>query len=156
MRRLVIILVLAIAAAALGYGIVNQRHSRDEKALANASGSDLAWLRTEFDLNDRQFEAIRALHLAYSPTCAQHCARIVEAQNQLETLRKDGASAVELASAERSVEALRTACNNATREHVHNVAALMSPGQGARYLAMVEPHLAQLPHDPAMRGGLSH
>jgi hypothetical protein len=27
----------------------------------------------------------------------------------------------------------------------------MSPDQGARFLRTVEPHLAQLPHDPAVR-----
>jgi hypothetical protein len=156
MRRLVVILVLAIVAAAAGFALVTARHASEERALATASGADLAWLRTEFKLDDNQFAAIRALHEAYGPACTKHCADVLAAQKQLEALRANHADAAAISAAERALSDVQAVCNNATREHVRDVAALMPRGEGARYLAMIEPHLAQTPHDPALRDGMRH
>lgn len=140
---LALVLLTGIAA----YFFVGQRHASQQRELAELSGANLAWLRAEFALDDAQFRAIAALHETYGPACAKHCADIVAASRRLEELRQASAPAAELAAATQTLAALEAVCNQATREHVRRVAAAMAPEQGRRYLDMIEPHLAQLPHD---------
>lgn len=156
MRRLVVILVLAFVAAGIGFALVRARHAREDRVLAEATGSDLTWLRAEFSLDEKQFTAIRALHDAYSPACAKHCADVLAAQKRLDVLNASAASTADIDAARLALADQQAVCNNATRDHVRRVASFMPPSQGQRYLAMIEPHLAQTPHDPAKRDGLGH
>lgn len=145
----------ALVAAGVGWGLVAWRHSVDATRLEAANGADLEWIREEFHLDDQQYAGVLALHEAYRPICAKHCADIADALARLAALRAAGASAEEIASAESAISDFEAVCNNATREHVRRVAAAMPRDQGRRYLQMVEPHLAHTPHDPALRDGLS-
>ena len=107
---------------------------------AASEGDALAWLRTEFKLNDAQFAAIKRLHDDYGQVCADHCAAIVAAE-------KRGASTEERAALEQQCVATMTA-------HFRQVAAMMTAGEGERYLATVLPRVADYDHrgSPTVQG----
>ena len=149
MKRLVSLLIAALAAAAVTFGLVSLWHAPHPPSGPDPGG--LAWIRTEFGLSDEQFAAVRRLHEDYSMVCGQHCADIAGAVATLAEVRRSSAGATEITAAERRVAELEAVCNDATRAHLRRVAAAMPAGQGERFLRLVEPHLAQLPHDPASR-----
>jgi hypothetical protein len=95
----------------------------------------MAWLRVEFGLTDEQFTAVRKLHEDYSVTCGEHCAAIMDA-------RERKAPAAEVAALEKT-------CVEAMTGHFRQVAALMPPDQGERYLATVLPRIAGYAHQGA-------
>jgi hypothetical protein len=145
--------VLLLAAATTG--LVCYRLSC-EPALhaAVAKGDAMAWLRADFHLDDRQFAAIRKLHEAYAPSCAEHCRLIQEATKACDALQ--GADPAAVAAAERKLQGLRFACETALSAHVRQVAALMSPEDGGRYLALVLPKIAHFDHTAAPDVQLNH
>jgi len=147
MRQITIVLIAALVSGVCAYWLVQRRHGASISALAGTSGDDLHWIRTEFRLDDAQFAAVKKLHEDYSVVCAGHCADIVSAQMRLEKLTTAGAPAADLDAARRDIAALEEVCNTATRAHLRRVAAVMPAEQGARYIALVEPHLAHSPHD---------
>lgn len=132
MRNLLITgaLALAICAMAFGTGFVlgGDRALRE----AERDGDALAWLRAEFRLSDAEFTAIRRLHEDFSVECGRHCAAIIAA-------RERRAPAGEIADLERT-------CVEAMKAHFRQVAALMPPAQGERYLALVMPRVEGHPH----------
>ena len=149
-------LALLVAVAALvGWMTYPLGHDdRVQEALAKKDA--LAWLRSDFQLTDAQFAAIRKLHEAYAVVCEQHCQAIQEAtirRNQLKTA--PGTDAAVLAAADRKVEELRQVCETAIAAHVREVAAQMAPEQGRRYLALVLPKIADFDHRAAPDLGLN-
>jgi len=147
MKQVTLVLIAALVAGACAFYLVHRRHAASISSLAGTSGDDLHWIRTEFALTDAQFAAVKQLHDDYSVVCAKHCADISAAQHRLQTLTTANAASTDLEVARRDVVALEEVCNTATRAHLHRVAAVMPADQGARYLALVEPHLAHSPHD---------
>jgi hypothetical protein len=133
MKNFLFTLGILVAAAGLSYGIF-YTVSREPAAVRQAlhERDALAWLRTEFKLSDAQLTAIKELHETYREACAVHCAKIMDAQNR-------GAPAAEVAALEKT-------CVTAMTEHFKRVAALMPPGQGERYLAIVLPRIADFDH----------
>lgn len=154
MRQIAIVLVAALVAGLCGFYLVQRRHTAGISALSGTSGDDLRWIRTEFALDDAQFAAVKKLHEDYAVVCAGHCADIAAANSRLAKLTSANAPAADLEAARREVAALEEVCNTATRAHIHRVAAVMPADQGARYIALVEPHLAHSPHDGSR--GLEH
>ncbi len=144
MKRLVLVLAVALASAVVAYFLVALRRSADMQSLR---GSNITWIRTEFGLNDGQFAAVQRLHDDYSGVCAKHCTDVAAARDQLEAIIAANGSPTARAAAEQRVLDLEAVCNDATRAHLHRVAAAMPPAEGERFLRLVEPHLAQLPHD---------
>jgi len=143
-KRLVFILAAALSAGLLGYGLVLLRAPQPP-----ASGSDITWIRDEFRLDEAQFAAIRGLHESYSAICARHCADIAAALDELSRLREEQAPADAVAAAEKRIRFLESVCNEATRAHLRQVAALMPEAEGRRFLALIDPFLAEAPHDGA-------
>jgi hypothetical protein len=136
-----------IALLAAGTGITCYRLNA-EPALqaAVAQGDAMAWLRADFHLTDRQFAAIKQLHEAYAPSCAEHCRRIQEETELRDRLRASAGDPAALAAANRDLLTLRHTCETAIAAHVRKVAALMSPDDGRRYLALVLPKIAAFDH----------
>lgn len=149
MRHLALILLLGLLAGGVSYGLMRLGHRAADPARSVNSGADLEWLRGEFGLDEVQFAAIRQLHLDYAVVCSVHCANILSAQTRLGELQASGAAAAEIATAARALGDLETVCNDATREHLQQVASLMPAAQGERFLRMTLPHLATMPHDGA-------
>lgn len=146
---------LVVVAGAVGWITYQLGHDdRVQEALARKDA--LAWLRTDFQLTDAQFAAIRKLHEAYAVVCEQHCQAIQEAairRNQLKAA--PGTETAVLAAADRKVEELRQVCEAAIAGHVREVAAQMAPEQGRRYLALVLPKIADFDHRAAPDLGLN-
>lgn len=132
-RNFLLTLAIVAAACATSYA-VSYLAGREPAALRQAlrEGDAMAWLRSEYRLDETQFAAIRQLHEDYREKCAEHCSAIMAAE-------KRGAPAAEVA-------ALEKVCVDAMTVHFRRVAGLMPPGQGERYLAVVLPRVADYDH----------
>jgi hypothetical protein len=139
-----------IVAAALGTGLLCY-HFSCEPALHAAArkGDAMEWLRADFHLDDRQFAAIRRIHDDYCGTCEEHCRRIQEATRLRESLVEARAKPEAIESANGQIEELRATCETALTVHLKQVAALMSPEDGRRYLSLVLPKVATFDHRAA-------
>lgn len=135
MKNFLITLGVALAACAAAFGVFYVLN--DDPALRRAAreGDAMAWLRSEFRLNDTEFAAIKQLHEDYGTVCADHCAAIMAA-------RERSAPPLEIA-------ALEQTCVDAMKAHFRRVAALMPPAEGARYLATVLPRVENYSHAAA-------
>jgi hypothetical protein len=145
-KTLALVTVVAVATGLISYRL------NSETALQAALGQRdaLAWLRTDFQLNETQFARVRALHASYSNVCEQHCRAIQEAAHTRNALRDSGGgNAAALASAEKRLQDLRQICETAIAVHVREVAAQMSPESGQRYLALVLPRISNFDHRAA-------
>ena len=137
-------LLLAMAGAT---GFVCYRMS-DEPALREAARSHdaIEWLKADFHLSDEQASTIRRLHAGYSGTCEEHCRRIQEATRLKASLVARNATPAQIAEADRQLQELRSVCETAIARHVREVARVMAPAEGERYLALVLPKIAQFDH----------
>jgi hypothetical protein len=133
MKNLLLTLLLTLAVGAASFGAFYLLN-REPAALRQAAreGDARLWLRAEFHLDDAHFAAIRSLHEQYLRVCAGHCAAILDAQ-------RHQAPPAEIA-------ALEANCVRSMTDHFHRVAALMPPAEGARYLAIVLPRVADYDH----------
>jgi hypothetical protein len=148
MMRYVLATITAIivAAAAAGF-ICYQSCSNAEVQAAVQKGDALEWLRTDFNLNEAQFASVKRLHESYAVECEAHCNAIQNAARRREELKTQSpVNATALAEAQQKVEELRAVCETAIASHVRQVAAHMSPDQGARYLALVLPKIKDFDH----------
>jgi hypothetical protein len=118
----------------------------------------MAWLRADFHLTDAQLAAIRGLHAAYAPSCAEHCRLIREATQARDTLHAAAGAGDDPAhaAAEQKIRELHATCEAALATQVRAVAALMSPDDGRRYLALVLPKIAAFDHAAAPDLHLNH
>ncbi len=135
MKNFWITCLLLVGVAAVSFGAFYV--ANDDPAVRRAAREHdaMAWLRAEFRLDDAQFAAIEALHDNYGYECARHCSAIMDA-------RERQAPAEEVARLER-------VCVDSMTEHFRRVAALMAPGQGERYLAIVLPRVSGYSHEGA-------
>jgi hypothetical protein len=154
-RLFTLALVLGIAAAV---GVVAYRASGDEAVKqALAQRDAMGWLRTDFQLTDAQFAAIKKLHDSYSLVCEEHCRAIREAERARSALQNTAnGDAAAIAVADRRVEELRLVCESAISAHVRQCAAEMSPPAGERYLALVLPKIKDFDHQAAPDLQLNH
>jgi len=135
MKNLLITLAVALAACGAAFGVFYAMNDQPALRQAAHEGDAMAWLREEFHLNDTQFAAVKKLHADYNVVCAEHCTAIAAA-------KKRGASATEIAALEKT-------CVDAMTTHFRRVAALLPPGEGERYLAMVLPRVNDYDHNGA-------
>lgn len=133
MKNWLFTLTIALGACVLSFGAF-YAINREPAALRAAArdGNALAWLRVEFKLNDTQFAAIKRLHDEYGSVCSAHCSAIMDAE-------KRGAAPSE-------IQALENTCVSSMTEHFKRVAAVMSPAEGQRYLAIVLPRVHDYDH----------
>ena len=152
-RTLAVLLFLAVAT-----GFVCYRLSCDPTLHAAVMKRDaMEWMRADFHLTDVQFAAIRDLHNSYAGTCEEHCRMIQEATKARNALKSaQGADAAATIAAEQKIQELRSHCETAITRHVRQVAALMSPEDGQRYLALVLPKIADFDHTAAPDLHLNH
>lgn len=142
MKGLLFMAVLALAACAASFTVFYTIGDRPAVRRAVSEGNTMEWLRAEFRLDDSQFVAIRELHDEFGAQCAEHCRSIMEARqvqdNQAEVTR------------------LETVCVDAMIAHFRKVAALMPPGEGERYLAIVLPRIEGYDHTQSPTIGVRH
>jgi hypothetical protein len=132
-KNWLVTLLVALVAGVASFGAFYTANREPAALKAAARDRDsLEWLRVEFKLTDPQYAAIKQLHAQYGSVCADHCAAIMAAQ-------KRNAPAAE-------VTRLENACVQSMTEHFHRVAALMTPKEGERYLAIVLPRIQDYDH----------
>lgn len=152
-RTLATVMIVALAAGVLCFRLF----SAPEVHAAAKRGDAMAWLRADFHLTDAQFAEIRKLHDAYAPSCEEHCRLIQEAIVARDALKaRNSSDPAAVAAAERTLQELRTTCETAIAAHVRRVAAVMSPRDGERYLALVLPKIADFDHQMAPDLDLRH
>jgi hypothetical protein len=134
-RNLLLTVLLAAALAVLAFGVAYLASGDRALRVAARQGDALEWLRVEFALDAERFAAVRRLHDEFSIECSAHCAAIVAA-------RERSAPAAEIV-------ALEEHCVGAMTTHFRQVAALMEPAQGERYLALVLPRIRGHSHQGA-------
>jgi hypothetical protein len=139
MNRSVFIL---LGALALGSAIFAGSYFAGQRTciLCRSQPADeLAWLRTEFHLNDGDMARIRQLHEGYKPVCAEMCARIAAKKRELESaLGQGGDLSAEARTRLNEIAALRAQCQARMMEHFAAVSRTMPPAQGKRYLAEMQ------------------
>ena len=146
---------LAVIAGAAGF--FSYRASGDPAVQAVLLQKDaMEWLRTDFQLSNEQFAAIKKLHDSYSLVCEEHCRDIQLATQARNALRSTQADATALAAADQQVDRLRLVCESAIATHVRECAAHMSPEAGQRYLALVLPKIKDFDHVSAPDVHLNH
>jgi hypothetical protein len=133
MKNWIVTVLVALVAGVVSFGAF-YAVNREPAAIKTAARErdSMEWLRVEFKLSDDQYAAIKQLHAQYGSICAEHCSAIMAAQ-------KRNAPRAEVA-------ALEKACVQSMTEHFNRVAALMSPGEGERYLALVLPRVQDYDH----------
>lgn len=148
MSRYVLATLAVIVAAAVATCFVSYRSCCEPAVQAAVQKGDaLEWLRSDFNLTELQFAAVKRLHESYAVECEGHCRAIQEAAHQRERVKaQEPANAAAIAEAQRKVDELRVSCETAIASHVRQVAAQMSPAQGARYLALVLPKIKDFDH----------
>lgn len=137
MKRLLTLLSVALLVGAVSYGVTRlwwSEHPADE--------DQLTWLAREFELTPAQQAAIQKLHYDYLPVCSDHCAAIVDAREKLAAQPDSTTLRAEVARLER-------VCQEATLQHVREVAAHMEREQARRFLALVEPRILHHDHQAA-------
>lgn len=143
MKNFLLTLGVVLAACALSFGVfyaVNREPAEVRAALRDSDA--MAWMRAEFHLNEAQFAAIRQLHEDYREKCAEHCSAIMAAEQK--------------GAAKEEVARLEKICVDSMGVHFRRVAALMPPGQGERYLAIVLPRVADYDHRGAPNVQVRH
>lgn len=142
MKNFLLTIGLALAACAVAFGVFYALNDNPALRRAARENDAMAWLQAEFRLDAPRMAAIRKLHEDYGSVCTEHCARITNA-------RKTAAPAAELAR-------LEQACVDAMTTHFRQVAALMPPAEGERYLRTVLPRVSKYPHAGAPSVQMTH
>ena len=144
MKRGLIIALLALVLGAGMFFVCYRMGTRPMRQLAAQQGGEMAWLAHEFRLTTEQTTRIGQLHSDYEPRCAEMCRKIAENNVKLDRLmttnheRTPEMEALLQESAEIQVE-----CRRDMLTHIYAVAAVMSPEQAARYLALMKLQVLQ-------------
>jgi hypothetical protein len=139
MKRPFLLLIAVLALAAGAFAIFYFAGSRLCVWHGAAQTNELAWLQTEFHLDDAEMRRISALHDAYKPLCEEMCVRLAKKTRELEQALK-GATNVssEIEGKLNEVAALRAECQANMLRHFQEVSRAMPVEQGRRYLAEMQ------------------
>jgi Spy/CpxP family protein refolding chaperone len=155
MKRAWFIIVVGLMAAFAGYACVYLVCTCEQCSIEKKDGASLAWLQTEYHLTDAQLARVRELHDAYQPQCMAMCRKIDEKNAELQTLlAATNVITPEIRKALAESAQLRAECEQAMLAHFYEVAQVMPPEQGRRYLAWVQSatmmpgQMPQFPHTP--------
>jgi hypothetical protein len=144
--RLLVFVALVLAVAGTAYAVTYYFGA------SRRPEGEWTWMRREFHLNPAQLARIQDLQAAYKPTCVAGCARIMAARKDVDRLERDGLrDSPAYFAAIRQWQENRRSCNEACFRHLLAVAAVMSPAEGRRYLAMMTPRI-QTPEHRGLMG----
>jgi len=151
MKRVFLTLVLGIVA---GLGSHFAYYHFREPAPTDTLEGQLAWMKTELKLTDRQFARIKELHQASHPRLRAMAAQVAQMQVEFGEFEKNRRTTdqVDFLEFARFVEIRRNLnreCLDSTRQLVLASAEVMTPDQRQQYLALVanaEPLVGSLPN----------
>jgi hypothetical protein len=145
MKKLLFVLVIAVAAACVTYSFhFRQKTAPDE--------TEQQWLKREFALSDAQLATIERLERAYRLICDGHCADYMTAHSRLEALvAKNAAWRPEMGQAMETLYRTQMECQRDMLKHAYEISAVMAPDQAQRYLAMILGKLSLTPPEEMQR-----
>jgi hypothetical protein len=160
MKRSWCIALLGVGLAGLSYGLLLGSRAAAVREIERTCGPELAWIKTQFQLDEPTFERVRVLHEAYKPTCAKFCRQIDDQYQELAELLS-GADSVtpEITSVVAQANALRAQCQTEMLKHFIQVSQAMPPEQGRRYLAWMQEQTLSSSHAsmvPQVGTGANH
>ena len=139
MKKGLLIILLAVAAAAGGYRTYFRCATMPVQSMLTQPGGEMEWLRREYRLTDAQFARVKQVHGEYAPSCDAMCARIAKANAHLnELIQANSTLTPEVQVAFEQCAAVQADCRRALLAHIYAVSAEMSPADGARYLEMMK------------------
>ena len=139
MKRAGFIIIVGLLVAFAGYAYVYLACTGHQRSIEKKDGANLAWLQTEYHLTDAQFARVRELHDAYQPKCMMMCRKIDEENAQLQSLlAATNVITPEIRQTLAESAELRVECEQAMLAHFYEVAQVMPPDQGRRYLAWMQ------------------
>jgi hypothetical protein len=146
MRHVLILCSVTVALAVSAFTIHYSWNGTSPGA-AVVPASEMEWLRSEFNLDADQFERVWAIHQEYQPICQSLCDRVVQAKADLEGALLAASSYSEQVD-EKLVRFSRVKeeCHRSMLQHVYEVAAVMSPEDRMRYLAMAKAQITRETH----------
>lgn len=146
MRHFLILFGVTIALAVSAFTIHYAWNGTSHRATDDPAG-EMEWLRSEFNLDADQFERVWAIHQEYQPICQSLCDRVVQAKTDLEGALLAASSYSEQVD-EKLVRFSRVKeeCHRSMLQHVYEVAAVMSPEDRMRYLAMAKAQITREVH----------
>jgi len=147
MRPLLLAVAVLLSAASVGWGAYLLGVG-NQKGGTTTREDSLTWMVREFELTRAQEAAIREVHQVYTGRCEEHCEAIRRARTSLKEAMTQSAEKAD--RAERQLQELTHACEREILQHVRQVAALMSPRQGERYLRLVLPEIAVFDHNQSL------
>lgn len=151
MKKPALIFLALLAAAAAAYFACYHLATHETRRMLRTEDS-LAWLRTEFALNDAQALAIAKLQADYEPRCMDMCARIAKSSARIEALLAESKTMTpELTAALREASQTQADCHAATLAQAFAISAHMPPQHAARYRALIAARIlpGTLRHDTA-------
>lgn len=142
---------MAVVSAVVVYLVCYHFATRETREMLGST-DDMAWLRSEFSLNDEQARAVATLKADYEPRCMEMCARIAKSGERLEKLLQESkAMTPELETALRDASQTQADCRAATLKQAFAISAHMTPEQAVRYRTMIAERVLPdaLRHDTA-------
>ena len=139
MKRFLLVVLIGFAAGALAHiGFYAFRRPTVENRLAK----NLAWMQAEFQLDDRQYSRIRALHDRTGPELERLFTVLRTTHEELlrlEEMRRTADKVDFLAyhQAKAANRNARSQCRSLTLDLVYAVAEVMNPAQRTRYFSLV-------------------
>jgi hypothetical protein len=98
----------------------------------------MAWLKREYQLDDATFERVTDAHRRYFRECEKRCHELEDVNNHfLSEVRSPTKPQSDLDAVQLLQESICHDCRLAMIEHVHEVASLMPPEKGRRFIADV-------------------
>ena len=141
---LLVAILVGLGAAVGAFFVCTYLATQPMRAINAAPGAELLWLRGEFKLTDGQFAHIKLLHEKYSVQCDAMCREIARVNARLDRLISAGREVTpELSSAMDEAARVQANCRRAMLSHIYEVAAIMEPTQGARYVQMMKEVIIQ-------------
>lgn len=141
--RVVVVIGLAFATHEIVYKL------RPKPATAQQIGLD--WLKQEYRIPNDAFTQISALHRDYFIRCDEMCANMQRAHRPLIQRSRAQATQEWRAAALKREKALCENCLDNMVVHLRNVAALMPPPQGERFLKDILPEVINPPELQKLR-----
>jgi hypothetical protein len=139
MKRVWLVIIGGFIVAVAAYACIYLTKTAPERFESESSAPALAWLKKEYHLSDAQFERVSELHDAYQPRCMEMCRKIDEKNAQLQSLLSaTNVITPEIKQALAQAAQLRADCETAMLAHFYEIARVMPPEQGKRYLAWMQ------------------
>ena len=156
MKRGLVIGILALVLGAGMFFLCYRAGTRPMRQLVAQEGGEMGWLAREFRLTTEQTQRIGQLHSDYEPRCAEMCRKIADNNTRLDRLMiTNHERTPEMDTLLRESADIQVECRREILAHIYAVAAVMSPEQATRYLALMKMQVLQ-PGSPHAFPSQSH